>query len=480
MAADLFQAEIEQLRLPPHIRLICGKPALERAVGKQAVKDALASTAYGSERRKPRATWWPYVYPVEDGWVVSCEDPDKMRRNNWRTAPAYQAALRWAAMLADGHRPVTPSDYKIITNPHDWILGAGFTLFLDTEGYGRIDRISVCDGQQLGSFQWSRLTRDLLEDLLVHHTDYVAHNASFDRQMLHNEGLEAHGNWHCTMVAHRLLHPWQSAKLGSCAPLYAMLSPWKHKATTDPETYNLMDTAVLPPMFWAQQQAITDQHIEGLYRTEVDLSANRTLDIVPGHNGHSLTPRTAPIINAAGLVYPTTKKPLEHTVWLENPEAQVAGALCGEPIVGVVDKHFTAACCLGFGPQQIRKGCLWWEKCGAHETMTMAEAKAAQAEFLAANPAFHEWRQLVDRLAKKERWVSNPFGRRLTGVSGTEYHRALIWSTASDSVKTLARNSPTALLGLDWCAAYYTSKVAAEHALQYTEDLPINLEWSVQ
>jgi len=426
--------------LPDNIKLAVGIGEAKRLLGPARVKEAAASVLWpGAKRAKPRASWAPYCYDMGNGdWVVTCPDPANLPKMGWMSAPAIDAAVSHVVYLqANGKAWAPPNP---IYSVDDWTRSRDGILAIDIEGFdGNVDRVSVCDSTQSLSVQWSKQVADWYYSLFDKTGVMgVAHNAPFDAAGLGQAGI------HCTMVAHKLVNPWCSAALGHAAPLYVPgLTPWKHMNEDDPELYNLMDAAVLIPMWGSLVGCMDKRKSMGVY--DADLRAEYLQFEHPDRITNTINgTRPTPVTRAAGIIETAKQGPgMPHLIdrW----------ALLGQ-IVGAPIKHSKVAHleeiqwreALGYGVRQIRNGSSEYPNgvAGMPKAWKDGAIGGVFHKFREANPAYKAWSERLRRQAGKDSYVTALDGRRAYGLRGGETQRFVIWAEIGRRLKATLPFNP--------------------------------------
>lgn len=238
-----------------------GKQALGDLIGHERVREAQATRKFGEQRATQRSTWVGYAFQMgPNKWAVGLPDPDRVRKQGFAITPVFRAALRNAFWLAEGFRPLEARRLDLGSPPPMDPFGQAVAIDVETAG-GHVCRVSLAheDGGSLyaGSWEWDAVRAALVSRYIEPFSTVVAHNAPFDYALLAKAGLVLdRGSLACSMVAHQLMCPSWRAGLGWCAPLYALLEPFKHLDESDPELYNQMDSVATILMWNAMQRSL--------------------------------------------------------------------------------------------------------------------------------------------------------------------------------------------------------------------------------
>ena len=437
--------------LPSWIKLAVGRPAAKRLLGASRLKELAASTQYKGERAKPRSIWAPYVIGTADRYfVVTCPDPSDLPKQGWRSRPAIEAAAAHIAYLIKHKGSWQPPNaaYSL----HECVQPQAGIVGIDIEGpCGSVDRIGIATKDQCISLQWTADVAAFAQEMFNNPAlTFVAHNAPFDHYGLTQElGDGFCSRFGCTMVASRLINPWRPIGLGKCAPLYVPgLFPWKHLSATDPELYNLMDAAVLPPMWEKLSQMITSRHMDRAYRADLDFAYDHFAWELEHDTRitYSVNWVETAVTKAAGIIETARQGPgQEHQVdWWDAVCSAVGYELCyDEPPHswhdGIIDRHI-----LGYGPRQIRNGGQEFPNgvSGLPPGCKDKCIKEITDAFDKENPSFTKWRNRLRRQARKDGYVTAPDGRRGYGFTVGEVQRFVIFAEIGRRLKLAMKHNP--------------------------------------
>lgn len=134
------------------------------------------------------------------------------------------------------------------------------------------------------------------------------------------------------------------------------------------------------------------------------------------------------------------------TVTITKPIYDAASWLCGEAIEPSTDEkleYIITLHILGLGARAINRGGRMWPHpypWPAKEGWIREVGKGFDSE----HPGFTQWRTMIRRAAMKERFVTNPYGRRAYNLTKEKAQMFLILSTANDSLKAAIAEVPTA------------------------------------
>ena len=138
---------------------------------------------------------------------------------------------------------------------------------------------------------------------------------------------------------------------------------------------------------------------------------------------------------------------------LRDPIFAAASWLCGAPVEAPRDEKlaYIAACTvLGLGKRAIHKGSRLWPYPFPWPA-TEAEIAAEAARFLDGYAPLAAWIAATRKAAAKEKFVTNPFGRRAYHLTGERAQMFLVLSTVNDAVRDAVAAVPDATItGIDF------------------------------
>ena len=438
-------------------RMIMGRQALRKEVGREAAKEMMAWTKFEGQSKAARADWWPYVVASKDGTLkVTSEIPTNLR-GRWSAMQGVAIAESYAGRLLKGEKPFQPP--ARVEAPQDWPAHhTSGVIAVDVEGSETLDRIAISTGSHCGTFQWGPEVRHLVRRLLNECPVVLGWSVDYDVRMLEKEGVSIPESSHVIdlMVGHMILNPWRFKGLGKAAPLYVMVMPWKHLMREDPELYNVMDAAVLHPI-WQSMHKQLIQRGQIKWFLEKDLPAWHKLrkmerDPVLTEDGDLIWVRYKPSENGAvnedtmaGLyiepspfVAPSTDRyrSLQLGGWdfLYNVVSYLIGAQIRDH--GEVAERYM----LGSGPVQIRRGIKEYKE-GPLLDVTPAKVKEDILWMDQHYPALKDFHDRVNKQAAKDRMVTNAFGRK--HYAPKHPIRWVIHSTMADIIRHLLVAGPT-------------------------------------
>lgn len=427
--------------MPAGVEVVRGKPALLAKVGKERVRHAIASTRFaGAKRAVPRGTWSGYVYEREnDVPIVSAPTDQEIVRSSFLQYPLLVAALRSAAALAQG-APTGPRGDQLVHGPSGWSVQGSAVLGLDTEGFNRVERVSLADSTQCCSWQWSEAARAVVQAAVDAASIVLIHYAAHDLDLLAQAGVDVpYHKVRCTMEAGRILAPWRNKGLGYMAPVFAAVSPWKGAMGSDETLYSATDAWVLPRM-WEQQGALlkdryleeihlADQHIACLYHAR-RIRASYTRDGMEG-----ALERASCLMETAGVVEWNLG---EGQVLHEVP-------LTGNGVaVGIRDPYVSAYRCLSGHqldlPGDIRRRAgivryLRGDGVDVARRGLLDTYPTRRALLDAIDPEVTAWHERVAESLRRDDHVANPIGRRWYYGTSRMATRFLLESTIMDTYR---------------------------------------------
>ena len=425
------------------VEIVFGKPDLTKAIGMDAVAEAIASTRFpGSSRAIPRGTWHPYVFEREGRWFVAAPTEAEIVKSKFTLMPSAEAAVSHYRRLLDGERPRTPD--TVAVSPSDWTLEDGVVLALDTEG--DCERVSLATPTQAASWQWSEPVRQLVQTQIQRSSEVLAYFAHYDHDLLVEHGVDPHTEkWRCLLVAHRLLNPWRLKGLGYAAPLYAMCEPWKAKIDGDEEDYSLKDAWILQEMWPLMQRQLTERRLLDVYGQELALQFAG----VTTRSVHQIQGREDPVTRAASILEtPLFRQHYQPEGWLSAAPAVdgdrgVAGIrhpylaafkFCTGHTVDPedpVEREALVRWMCGYGIDKSRKGGK-----GLAPLLDRFPDRRSLEAVREQYPEIHEWLQAVKSLLKRDHYVSNYWGRRWYNGVWQDAARFLLTSTVQDTLKS--------------------------------------------
>lgn len=358
-------------------------------------------------------------------------------------------------------------------------------LSVDIETAGdELCRLGMGDGTQTLSCQWSPEARELLQHELLKAEVVVGQNIiGFDIPRLRAHGVDFNSVKAAdTMIAHRLLFPFQRAALGHGAPLLVPLEPFKHEASDKPAWYNQCDTHFTLLWWLAQSRLLASLDMERLFwdvempsaialqaaserGIHVEDADGRALVVHPGWRPKAV--KGGPYSSITGEVearsprlgFSATRPSRKgsdptHAVAsgrgyrsLTFPEAvfELAaywGDCAAEPPADPIERVIARRTCEGAGPVTIRR-----ELGGDASGVKPRDVREVQAEWIASHRGLVAWHKRIKATAAKEGYIINPFGRRGYGVRDKMALEFMFRSTVSDALKVLAAKS-SGLVGL--------------------------------
>ena len=131
-----------------------------------------------------------------------------------------------------------------------------------------------------------------------------------------------------------------------------------------------------------------------------------------------------------------------------EPILSAGGYLAGCRLTPSMDPVLTEALrlhVLGFKSRTILKGAKLWPgvgKLGKEVGMPEGELRRRLAVWDLQHPEFMEWRDSVHKRARKERFVTNPYGRRVHHLTAVHAQAFMVLSTAQDCLRAAVSAFP--------------------------------------
>lgn len=257
--------------------------------------------------------------------VVGVLHPAGIMRGGFREIVRMQTALAVAKDVSEGAEVYTGPDslYRAGYRPQQECGAVAF----DIENPDRVNIAQIgfaTDRGHVGSIGWGpsalAVTKEILEP--TEGPLLVAHNAQYDVAHLEAAGVHvAENRLVDTMLAAQLLQPDLPKGLGSVAPRYLTLCPWKHFDEVDMAKYNAMDADVTVQLWKVMERLLESQGQLQFFREAV-MPGSMTL--------RRMTKRGLKIGTAALQQW---RADLEQQLeGMEQEWAEETEKLCGEPV----------------------------------------------------------------------------------------------------------------------------------------------------
>ncbi len=248
------------------------------------------------------------------GTVIPLYELDTIQLTGFDLKPAVKEDIKRGQRALAGNLGMVDDGFTYYTDLHTMSDGKDFwnvdqsvlhtqwrtdILAVDIETHGVdnevIDCVSFSDGYTTASLPWSACVRDYLSRLFCRQdeTVYLFHNSQFDVPRLLAASVSIpqeviDRRMFCTMFGAVILQPDLPKGLGSVAPVYLDVKPWKWRwlSETNPVHYSAKDAYVTA---WLGRQEIAQMHRLGSW----NLTMGRG-----GHPGPGVM-ETLPVLSTA-------------------------------------------------------------------------------------------------------------------------------------------------------------------------------------
>lgn len=267
----------------------------EKEVWKEFAQYKRPNKTKGIKAGDPRMKWMTEAAPCLlgpdfEGVVIPCYELDHIQTTGFDMKPAVKEDIKRAqrgmsgalVMIDDGFEYYT--DYRTMSDGTlTWQADSVFNtqwrsdvIAVDIETHGVdnevIDRVSFSDGYTTASLAWDAIVREYLAGMFAREdeTIYAFHNSQFDLPRLlaanlHIPQAVIDRRMFCTMFGAVILQPDLPKGLGSVAPVYLDVFPWKWRwlSERDPVHYSAKDAYVTA---WLARQEIAQMKRLGSWR----------------------------------------------------------------------------------------------------------------------------------------------------------------------------------------------------------------------